>query len=111
MVVRATRLLWAFRRLFGTTVKAPDKLPKDLLADEKHTRFNGEKAYVATTVGDDCSRSSLTLSADNKSLPEAYRHFKTEAQNVAPDNEKSTPCVGFAEKGYLCQILDFFRQT
>jgi hypothetical protein len=30
--------------LVGTTIKSADKLPKDLLADEKHTRFNGEKA-------------------------------------------------------------------
>ena len=39
--------------LVGTTVKKADTLPKDLLADEKHTRFNGHKAYIATTVGQD----------------------------------------------------------
>lgn len=77
--------------LVGTTVKDPDKLPKDLLADEKHTRFHGEKAYVATTVGDDCVLgASLTLGADEESLTEAYGHFKTEAQNVAPDYEPET---------------------
>ena len=37
----------------GTTVKDAAKLPKDLLADEKHTGFSGEKAYIATTVGHD----------------------------------------------------------
>lgn len=75
----------------GTTVKDSDKLPKDLLADEKHTRFNGQKAYVATTVGDDCVLgASLTLGADEESLTEAYGHFKTEAQNVAPDYEPET---------------------
>ncbi len=31
--------------IVGATVKDADKLPKDLLADEKHTRFNGDKAY------------------------------------------------------------------
>jgi hypothetical protein len=36
--------------LVGTTVKAPERMPGDVLADEKHTRFNGEKVYVATTV-------------------------------------------------------------
>jgi len=37
--------------LVGTTVKAPEGLPQDLLADEKHTTRQGEKAYVAMTVG------------------------------------------------------------
>lgn len=75
----------------GTTVKDPAKLPKDLLADEKHTCFNGEKAYIATTVGNDCVLgASLTLGADEKSLTEAYSHFKTEAQNVTPDYEPET---------------------
>jgi hypothetical protein len=37
----------------GTTVKDSDQLPTDLLADEKHTYFNGEKAYIATTVSND----------------------------------------------------------
>lgn len=77
--------------IVGTTVKDPDKLPQDLLADEKHTRFNGAKAYVATTVGDDCVLgASLTLGADEESLTEAYGHFKTEAHNVAPDYEPET---------------------
>jgi len=40
--------------IVGTTVKRPEKLPQDLLADEKHTRLNGEPVYVATTVGGDC---------------------------------------------------------
>jgi hypothetical protein len=75
----------------GTTVKDAAKLPKDLLADEKHTGFNGEKAYMATTVGNDCVLgASLTLGADEKSLTEAYGHFKTEAQNVTPDYEPET---------------------
>ena len=71
--------------LVGTTVKDGAILPKNLLADEKHTYFNGEKAYMATTVGDDCVLgASLTLGADAESLTEAYGHFKTEAHNVLP---------------------------
>ncbi len=71
--------------IVGTTVKQADKLPKDLLADEKHTRFNGDKAYIATTVGQDCVLgASIVLGADEVSLTEAYGHFKTEAQNVSP---------------------------
>jgi len=71
--------------IVGTTVKDPDQLPVDLLADEKHTRFNGTKAYIATTVGDDCVLgASLSLSADGDGLEEAYEHFKTEAHNLNP---------------------------
>ncbi len=77
--------------IVGTTVKEADKLPKDLLADEKHTRFNGDKAYIATTVGQDIVLgASITLGADEDSLTEAYGHFKTEAQNVSPDYSPDT---------------------
>jgi hypothetical protein len=77
--------------LVGTTVKSPENLPEHLLADEKHTRFNGEKAYIATTVGADCVLgASLSLSADSPSLTEAYGHFKHEAQSVNPDYHAKT---------------------
>jgi len=85
--------------IVGATVKDANKLPKDLLADEtcaehsrsKHTRFNGDKAYLATTVGQDCVLGlSIALGADENSLTEAYGHFKTEAQNVSPDYTPET---------------------
>ena len=66
--------------IVGTTVKQAENLPQDVLADEKHTRLNGEKVYVATTVGSDCVLgASVALKADADSLTEAYGHFKTEA--------------------------------
>lgn len=75
----------------GTTVQDPDKLPEHLLADEKHTKFNGEKAYIATTVGNDCVLGvSLATDAGEKSLTEAYGHFKKEAQEVKPDYQPKT---------------------
>ena len=77
--------------IVGTTIKDPDKLPEDLLADEKHTRLNGEKAYIATTVGADCVLgASVALQADEKNLKEAYGHFKTEAQNLSADYKPKT---------------------
>jgi hypothetical protein len=77
--------------IVGTTVKKAENLPKDLLADEKHTHFNGDKAYIATTVGQDCVLgASIALGADQKSLTEAYGHFKTETQNVSPDYSPDT---------------------
>ena len=77
--------------LVGTTVKRADHLPTDVLADEKHTRLNGEKVYVATTVGAECVLgASLTIQADTEHLQEAYGHFKTEAQNVQADYQPTT---------------------
>jgi len=77
--------------LLGTTVTSPEDLPQHLLADEKHTRFNGEKAYIATTVADDCVLGvSLSLNADTPSLTEAYSHFKREAQTLDPDYQART---------------------
>lgn len=75
----------------GTTVKSPDKLPTDLVADEKHTDFNGQTAYIATTVAQECVLGvSITLSADTPNLTEAYGHFKTEAHNLAPHYRPTT---------------------
>jgi hypothetical protein len=77
--------------IVGTTVKAADKLPEHLLADEKHARFNRHKAYIATTVGADCVLgASVALNADEATLTEAYSQFKQEAQNVDPDYAPQT---------------------
>lgn len=77
--------------IVGTVVKEPSLLPTDLLADEKHTHFNGEKGYIATTVGADCVLgASLSLSADELALTEAYGYFRDEAQLVDPDYSPQT---------------------
>jgi hypothetical protein len=75
-------------QIVQTTVKDLAKLPKDLLADEKHIYINGEKAYIATTVGSDCVLgASISLSADEEGLTEAYGHFQAEALHLNPDYE------------------------
>ena len=82
------RLEMSFGRnsVVGTTVRKADKLPKDLVADEKHTSINGEKSYIATTVGGECVLgAAMCPSAGEKDLTQAYGQFKTEALNVAPD--------------------------
>ena len=77
--------------IVDTTVKMPHNLPNHLLADEKHIRLNGEKAYIATTVGHDCVLgASVALQADTDELTEAYRHFRAEAQQVKPDYTPQT---------------------
>ena len=77
--------------LVGTTVKQADHLPEHLLADEKHTRINGEKAFIATTVAGDCVLGvSVALQADTPALTEAYGHFKAEAGRLKPDYQPQT---------------------
>ena len=77
--------------IVGTTIKQADNLPQHLLADEKHTRFQGSKAYIATTVANDCVLgASISLTADEKGLTEAYGHFKDEAQRLDPEYEPET---------------------
>jgi hypothetical protein len=69
-----------------TTVNDADHLPEHLLADEKHVHFNGEKAYIATTVAEDrVLGASISLSADAEGLTEAYGAFQEEAQNLDPN--------------------------
>jgi len=77
--------------IVGTTIKQPENLPQHLLADEKHTRFQGNKAYIATTVANDCVLgASISLTADTEGLTEAYSHFKDEAQRLDPEYEPET---------------------
>jgi len=70
----------------GTTVKDPQKLPQDLLADEKHTWLNGNRRYIAMTVGADCILgASVAKSASQLDLTKAYGVFAQEARAVKPD--------------------------
>jgi hypothetical protein len=46
--------LGRFSVVVGTTVKAAERLAQDLVADENHSRLDGGKIYIATTVGDGC---------------------------------------------------------
>ena len=77
--------------IVGTTIKNPDKLPEHLLADEKHTNLNGQKAYIALTAAEDCVLgASMATAADEKQLTEAYAHFKAEAQQLKADYHPKT---------------------
>jgi hypothetical protein len=77
--------------LVGTTVKHAAQLPEHLLADEKHTWINGDKAVLATTVAGDCVLGvSLALHADTPALTAAYGHFKTEALRLQPGYQPQT---------------------
>ena len=77
--------------IVGTTVKDPELLPQDLLADEKHTKRGGEKQYIAMTVAKECIvGSAMAESASEASLTEAYGVFANEAQSLKPDYAPDT---------------------
>lgn len=87
------RLEMSFGRnsIVGTTVKDPECLPKDLTGDEKHTRLNGEKVYIATTAGGDCILgASVAASAGTEDLTKAYGVFQSEALDVDPEYSPDT---------------------
>ena len=77
--------------IVGTTVKQPDSLPQDLLADEKHTKLLGEKHYIAMTVAQECILGAeMTDSASETALTGAYGVFANEARRVKPDYAPDT---------------------
>lgn len=62
----------------GTTVRQASDLPQHIVADEKHTREKGEKAYVATTVAKNWIEGvSIAKSANEAGYTRAYGVFKT----------------------------------
>ena len=71
--------------IVGTTVRNPEDIPKHLAADEKHTRIEGEKTYVATTVGGGCILgAAVAKDAGEKALTDAYQVYKNETQRIKP---------------------------
>lgn len=77
--------------LVGSTVKTKEKMPKDLLADEKHAKAHGEKWYIGTTVAQDCVLgATVSTTADADGLTEAYGVFKQEVQAIDPRYQPET---------------------
>ncbi len=69
--------------IVGTTIKHASKLPKDLLADEKHSKENKQKFYIPVTIANGCILGASTAAEANaSSLTDSYSYFKTEALNV-----------------------------
>jgi hypothetical protein len=77
--------------IVGTTVKDPAKLPRHLVADEKHTRLAGENIYAPTTVADGCFFGVAAASgAGTEHLEPAYGEFAAEARELNPDYSPET---------------------
>jgi hypothetical protein len=90
---RLERALGRFS-LVGTTVQAAERLPRHLVADEKHTTLiDGEtrKVYLATTAGGGCCLGmALAETAGNGDLTKAYGVFRDEARCLDPGYRPET---------------------
>ena len=77
--------------LVGTTVQAAERLPRHLVADEKHTTLAGEKVYLAATAGGGCCLGmALAMTAGTDDLTEAYGVFREEARRLDPQYRPET---------------------
>ena len=77
--------------LVGTTVQAAERLPRHLVADEKHTTLAGKKVYLAATAGGECCLGmALAETAGNDDLEAAYGVFRDEARHLDPEYRPET---------------------
>lgn len=97
--------------IVGTTVKTPERLPKDLVADEKHSWLKGKRVYITTTAAKDCILgASVSPSASQKDLEKSYGVFASEARaldvDYAPEtvNTDGWPATQNAWKALFKQI-------
>ncbi len=78
----------------STTVKDPQTLPRDLVADEKLTRVAKQQVYVPTTVGGGCFLGvSVVKAADTVNLERGYGEFAKEARALAPAYKARSVCT------------------
>ncbi len=76
--------------IVGTTARRAE-LPEHLLADEHHQTRDGEKTYIATTVGSGCVLgAALSEGVGTDDLEEAYGVFQQEAADVDPEYAPKT---------------------
>jgi len=77
--------------LVGSTVRGNSSVPKDLVADEKHSHLQGEKAYIATVSAKECILcAGVTSAADELELTKAYSVFATESKDLEPEYQAQT---------------------
>lgn len=74
----------------GTTARHAT-LPRHLLADEHHQSHDGQKTYIATTVGSGCCLGAEPApTAGTDDLKAAYSVFREEARDVVSDYAPAT---------------------
>jgi hypothetical protein len=87
--------------LVGALVHSTDALPKDVVADEKHTWIGGAKAYVAVTAtGGVVLGAELVDSRQAASLADGYRTFVNEARDIERTYEPETVCLDGYESSW-----------
>ena len=80
--------------LVGTTVKEPQKVPRDLVADEKLTRVARPQVDVPTPVGGGCFLGvSVVEAADTETLERGYGEFAKEAKALVPAYQARSVCT------------------
>lgn len=80
--------------IVGSSIKEVENLPKDLVADEKHTYLQGEKVYLPTTVaGGAILGITVVEKADSQALESGYGEFAEEVRQIAPHYNPETVCV------------------
>lgn len=80
--------------LVGTSVKAMDRMPPHLVADEKITWLDGAEVCVPTTVSGGCGLGiSVAQSEDGAALQAAYGEFAAEAAAVFPAYQPRSVCT------------------
>jgi hypothetical protein len=80
--------------LLGTTVKDPQKVPTDLVADEKLTWVARQQVSVPTTVGGGCFLGvSVVAAATTAALETGDGECAREAQALAPDSQPRSVCT------------------
>jgi hypothetical protein len=89
--------------LVGTTIKDPEQLPANLVADEKITWLNGQEVYVTMTAAGGCLLGAgLATATTAEAFQAGYREFKTEAQEWAPAYTPETVCTDGFKATRLC---------
>jgi hypothetical protein len=90
----------------GTTLRRA-ALPAHLLADEHHQPRDGQKNYIATTVGGGCCLgAALAQAAGAEDLQAAYGVFKAEAHDIEPGYApKTVSADGWAATHQAWQAL------
>ncbi|WP_345375343.1 hypothetical protein, partial [Algivirga pacifica] len=69
--------------LVGTSIHKKETLPENLLSDEFHSRQQGSKVYVATTVAQECILGvEACCQVTANALEKAYGVFKKEARDL-----------------------------
>jgi hypothetical protein len=78
----------------GTTVKAPQTLPRDLVADEQRTQVAKQQVSVPTTVGGGCFLGvSVVEAADTVTVERGDGACAKAAKALAPDSQACSVCT------------------